>query len=173
MSKRTPDSFISYAVGNFFDTFLVFWLSFLTVGLFSFVDKLPGTEDVPLPDMWMFIYEHVFLFSQWFVLILLGFYVINAFFQTKLLCRVAQTVMHAWILDSVAIISGALLGSVYLNEGHVFFLDITLNHHPIILTLDAFAFYMVSMLAVSVITYGVHRFIRAKPVIIPTTTDKT
>jgi len=161
MKTSEKDTFISYAIANFFDTFLVFWLSFLTVGLFNFIDKLPTTQDVPLPDMWMFIYEHIFLFSQWFVPILLAIFAGNAFFQARLIARVAQKVIHAWIIDSTAIIAGALLGSVYLGEGHVFFLEVTLKN-PLEIALFSFAFYAASILAVSVITYVVQRTAQPK-----------
>lgn len=160
--KNQPDSFISYAIANFFDTFLVFWLSFLTVGLFNFVDQLPTNSDVPLPDMWMFIYEHIFLFSQWFVPILLGIFVVNAFLQRFLLSRMAQKVIHAWILDSIAIIAGAMLGSIYLGQGEPFFLNIPIPGGPFFITLFSFGVYFVSILGVSIITYSVSRLTRPK-----------
>jgi hypothetical protein len=155
------DSLFSYLVANFFDTFLIFWLSFLTVGLFNFIDKTPSTQDIILPDAWMFIYEHIFLFSQWFIPILLVIFAINAFFQTKLIARVVQKVIHAWIFDSVAILSGALLGSIYLNQGHVFFLDIAIDG-IINIILFAFAVYAASIATVSMVTYGVRRFFYPK-----------
>jgi hypothetical protein len=157
MKSTEKDTFLSYAIANFFDTFLVFWLSFLTVGLFNFIDKLPTTQDIPLPDMWMFVYEHIFLFSQWFVPVLLVVFSINAFFQARLLSRVAQKIIHAWIYDSVAIIAGALLGSIYLDGGHVFFLDITLEG-AIQIAAFSFAFYSISILVVSIATYSIHYY---------------
>jgi len=160
--KTQTDSFISYAIANFFDTFLVFWLSFLTVGLFNFVDQLPTNGDIPLPDMWMFIYEHIFLFSQWFVPILLGIFVINAFFQHFLLSRMTQKVIHAWILDSIAIIAGAMLGSIYLGQGEPFFLSIPIPGGPLVVTLFSFGVYFVSILGVSIITYAIMRLTRPK-----------
>lgn len=160
--KHQPDSFLSFAIANFFDTFLVFWLSFLTVGLFNFVDQLPTTQDIPLPDVWMFIYEHIFLFSQWFVPILLGIFIANAFLQGYLIARVVQKVIHAWIIDSVAIISGALLGSVYLGKGEIFFLDFTISGGIIAIALFSFALYALSILTVSLITYIVMRYTQPK-----------
>lgn len=160
--KSQPDSFISYAIANFFDTFLVFWLSFLTVGLFNFIDQLPTNGDIPLPDMWMFIYEHIFLFSQWFVPVLLGIFVVNAFLQGFLLSRMAQKVIHAWILDSIAIIAGAMLGSIYLGQGEPFFLNIPIPGGPVMISLFSFGVYFVSILGVSIITYSVMRFTRPK-----------
>ncbi|MCI4412014.1 MAG: hypothetical protein JHC38_10125 [Thiotrichales bacterium] len=160
--KHQPDSFISFAIANFFDTFLVFWLSFLTVGLFNFVDQLPTSQDIPLPDVWMFVYEHIFLFSQWFVPVLLGIFIINAFLQRYLMARVVQKVIHAWIIDSVAILSGALLGSVYLGKGEIFFLDFTISGGIISIALFSFALYALSILTVSLITYLVTRYTRPK-----------
>jgi hypothetical protein len=160
--KTQPDSFISYAIANFFDTFLVFWLSFLTVGLFNFVDQLPTNADIPLPDMWMFIYEHIFMFSQWFIPILLGIFVVNAFLQGFLLSRMTQKVIHAWILDSIAIIAGAMLGSIYLGQGELFFLNIAIPGGPFFITLFSFGVYFVSILGVSIVTYIVMRFTRPK-----------
>jgi hypothetical protein len=159
MKTSEKETFLSYAIGNFFDTFLVFWLSFLIVGLFAFIDKIPSTQDMPLPDMWMFVYEHIFLFSQWFVPVLLVAFGVNAFFHKRLISRVMQKVIHAWILDSTAIIAGALLGSTYLNEGHIFFLDITLDNQ---LTIVAFSFmvYAASILTISMLTYVIHRMTR-------------
>lgn len=161
MKTSEKDTFISYAIANFFDTFLVFWLSFLTVGLFNFIDKQTTAQDTPLPDMWMFVYEHIFLFSQWFVPILLGVFALNAFFHARLISRVAQKIIHAWIYDSVAIIAGALLGSIYLDGGHVFFLEITLEGAMQIAAFS-FAFYALSILMVSIITYTIQRTTQPK-----------
>jgi hypothetical protein len=161
MSKPQYDSFLSYAIANFFDTFLVFWLSFLTIGLFNFIDKQTTTQDTPLPDLWMFVYEHIFSFSQWFVPILLGIFAVNAFFQTKLVARIVQKVIHAWILDSVAIIAGALLGSIYLDKGQLFFLEMSFDN-AFSITAFSFAFYVVSILSVSIVTYTVQRYATPK-----------
>jgi hypothetical protein len=91
--------------------------------------------------------------------VLLVAFGVNAFFHKRLISRVMQKVIHAWILDSTAIIAGALLGSTYLNEGHIFFLDITLDNQ---LTIVAFSFmvYAASILTISMLTYVIHRMTR-------------
>lgn len=161
MSNKNQVRFLGYLIGNFFDTFLVFWLSFLTVGLFSFLDKHPAADDAPLPDLWEMVYEHIFLFSQYFVPVLLGIYFIISFAHKVVFFRIAKQVVHAWIFDSTAIMAGALLGSIYLNEGYVFFLDITLPN-VWLTTLFSFLLYAAGIATVSIVTYFIQRFSQPK-----------
>lgn len=106
-----------------FDTFIIFILSFLVIGLFGFVAEIPSVKEMSAPEPWITIFHHIFFFSQWLIPFLLVTFIImewvvsNCKRHEKLIVVLSfiQTIIVAILFDAIALITGAFSGAGMLN----------------------------------------------------------
>jgi hypothetical protein len=111
----SKDSLSREIVKSFFNTFVIFLLSFLTIGLLGFIAEIPCTQSISPPEAWNMVFNEIYFFSKWLIPSLLLIFTITEYASSVYLCNLVQKIALILLFDAIALISGAFLGINSLN----------------------------------------------------------